>query len=85
MRRLLIVLVAGLALLASGDAAHASTQWKESHYNLVQALEAGYTVVSNYHNSEGHLVFVLQRQNVLLMCAYAVQQSTNCAQLGNEL
>jgi hypothetical protein len=85
MRRLLIGLLAALVLMASGNAALASTQWKESSYNLVQALAAGYTVVSNYHNSEGHLVFVLQRQNVLLMCAYAVQQSTNCAQLGNEL
>lgn len=85
MRSLLMGMVFGTAMLVSGKAAFASEQWQESHYNLPQALAAGYIVVSNYHNSEGHLVFVLQRQNVLLMCAYAVQQSTHCAQLGKEL
>jgi hypothetical protein len=85
MRRLMIGLLAAFVLIASGNAVLASQQWQESNYKLAEALAAGYAVVSTYHNSDGHLVFVLQRQNVMLMCAYAVQQSTHCAQLGKEL
>ena len=85
MRRFMIGLLAATALFASGNAVFASQQWQESNYKLDQALAAGYVVVSTYHNSDNHLVFVLQRQNVLLMCAYAIQQSIHCAQLGKEL
>ena len=85
MRRILMGLLAAFLLTAAGNTSSASNQWVESHYTLAEGLEAGYVVVSTYHNSEGHLVFVLQRQNVILMCAYAVQQTTHCAQLGKEL
>jgi len=84
MRRILTALVVGFLAFASTTSA-ADDQWNESTYKLADALAAGYVVVSTYHNSEGHLVFVLQRQNVLLMCAYNVQQTMRCAQLGSKL
>jgi len=51
---------------------------------LTQLAPLKRVVVSTYHNSDGHLVFVLQRDTTLLLCQFQATQDNNCAQLDAE-
>ena len=83
MRRLLLPIVLGIVLhAAAGFAAEARDGWRPGAYTLDEALEAGFTVVDVYHNNEGRLFFVLQRQAVLLLCIFEEVQMDRCLQLG---
>jgi len=84
MRRMMIAATLCLGFFADMLPAQASSSWTESRLSLTDALSTGFVVVSTHYNSEGHLIFVLQRQHILLMCRFHEEQTQKCAQLGNE-
>jgi hypothetical protein len=67
--------------VASADGA--DDAWQPSDFTLVEALDAGFAIVDTYHSNEGHLFFVLQLQNNLLLCKFEEVQAQKCLQLGD--
>ena len=84
MQCLIFGLAAACLMALTPVAAQASKSWWDESATLPDALHAGFVVVSTYHNSDGHLVFVLQRDTTLLLCQFQATQDNNCAQLDAE-
>ncbi len=81
MARLFRTLIAAAALAGLSLPALATEQWHRSNLTLPEALTAGFRVVDTYHNEQGHLFFVLQREADLLLCMFQEQQTETCVTL----
>ena len=84
MRRTLLSTLLALSVVFTAMSAQANNSWRQSTFRMAEALAAGFVVVSTYHNSAGHLEFVLQHQHILLICQFAQQQTDLCVQLGDD-
>lgn len=67
----------------AASAEGAANAWQPGDLTLREALDAGFAIVDTYHNHEGHLFFVLQHQNRLMLCQFEEIQAHKCLRFGD--